>query len=172
MLPPRPIVTIVLFLGSIAIAVFLVFPTYEKFRVVSQDLQNARKEYQYLSEYYANLEKLQEGLLQYESALKKIDAALPQKLSLPALFAYLLQATSQNGLVLVEFGDPSTEASNIPSIKDTSIELSLSGAYDSLKNFLGSLYRNAKLIDIQSISFSAPADEAFDFKVRIKTHSY
>lgn len=178
----RPIITAILLFASFAIGFFFAFPTYRKWQAVSQDLRNARKEYEYVSEYYADVQKIQDQLRQYESALKKIDAALPSKFSLPALFAYLQLVTSQNGLVIGELKAPVTKASAVnPALKETVGPLNLTGSYDSLKNFLGLLYRNARLIDVRSVSFSARAggeeggereEGIFEFQVGIKTYSY
>jgi len=170
----RPIISAFLFLASIAIAVFFVFPKYKELSDVSQRLQAARDELSYLSEHYKKLEKLREELRQYDPVLKKIDDALPAKISLPALFAYLQNVTAQNGLILAEIKTPKlTPSSNNPQLKEADIKLPVIGSYDSLKNLLGSLYRNAKLIDISSISFSSPKEgELFDFEIGIKTYSY
>lgn len=171
----RLILTIIFLLASFVIAFFFVFPAYQKWRALAHDLQNARKEYQYLSKYYKELENLQQRLQQHESALKKIDSALPAKQNLPALFAYLQLITAQNGIVPGGLESPTiTPSVKKPFLKDTTMELNLTGSYDGLKNLFRSLYLNSKLIDVQAISFSGPPTEEgiFDFKVKIRTYSY
>lgn len=59
-----------------------------------------------------------------------------------------------------------------PEIWETKIDLVLSGSYSAFKNFLSILEKSARLIETESLSFSSPKEETFQFDLKIKIHSY
>jgi Tfp pilus assembly protein PilO len=170
----RPILIVVFLLGAVAAGAFLTYPKYVQLKEVLYALQVARDELRSVRERYEKLEKLRDQLRQYESALKKIDTALPAQFSLPAYFANLQGITAENGMVITEMSMPKIAPyPGNPSLREAEFDLPVSGSYTALKNLLGSLYRSAKLIDVKSVSFSAPAQgDLFEFKIGVRTYSY
>ncbi|KKU86514.1 MAG: hypothetical protein A2667_03480 [Candidatus Wildermuthbacteria bacterium RIFCSPHIGHO2_01_FULL_47_27] len=169
----RSIFTVILLLGGIAISFFFTWPAYQDLRVKSRELKNVKTELGYISEYYKHIEDTSARLAQYKPVLDKMDSALPRDISFPALLNYFQNITSQNGLVASGLGMPSAGTPAESGIKDVKLGLSLIGSYQSLKNLMASLYRNAKMIEIDGLSFSAPdKDGLFNFRLETKTHSY
>ncbi len=169
----KPFITAFVLLATLAIIFFLVLPVYNKFRVHSADLVRAQKEYQYLEDDYKNFEELDTKLSQNADALAKLDAALPTNPLVPELLAYLQQAASQNGLILssVSVSDPKETVQ--PGITYTAVKITASGSYESLKTFLSSVYKNSRMIDVDSISFSAPKPglELFNFNIILRAYN-
>jgi len=52
------------------------------------------------------------------------------------------------------------------------VSLDISGTYESFKSFLEAIEKNARLIDIENITFNAPetASEQIEFSIRLKTY--
>lgn len=173
MIVNRSIITAILLLGGIAISFFFIWPGYMDLRGKSQELKNARTELGYTTEYYKHLEEISDRLRQYEPVLAKIDSALPSNISLPALLNYYQIITAQNGLVTSRLGMPSVGSAAESGIKDVKMGLSLTGSYQALKNLMTSLYRNAKIIEVDGVSFSTPQEGGlYDFKIETRTYSY
>lgn len=170
----KPIITAILILATIALGVFIIWPDYQEFHRLSQKLDFEKKQLAELEAYFEDLEKTNEQLKEYEDRLVQLDAVLPGRLSVPELFTYLQEVSSQNGLLVEGFGDPSqSESKVLPDIKEASFALSFKGQYSAFKNLLSALWRNAKLIEVDQISFSVPEEgNIFDFKVTLRTHSY
>lgn len=160
-------------LCAFVLSFFLTWPTYQGFQRNLQELKGVTLEYQYLSEHYANLERIDEELRQNETALAKIDSALPSSPMIPDLLDYLLKAASQNGLIVGNLGARVVKSSQTKApMQDIEVEVSVSGSYESLKSFLNTLHKNARMIEADSISFSTPSDEAlFSFQINLRTHS-
>ncbi len=63
-------------------------------------------------------------------------------------------------------------------IKKLPLSVNLAGSYTSLKSFISSIYKSARLIEIKSISFltiieeGTEAKDLFDFQLELETHSY
>lgn len=110
-----------------------------------------------------NFEKEWEGLSQ--SQLKRIDTTLPltdKKLDYLALLDLFIQENdfSYSGLT---FSSLKKEKKDEIQILNTSLNLK-NGDYLSLKNFLKSLEKNLRLVDVDSLSFNLSSD-SFNFKI-------
>jgi len=172
---PRILASIILFTLTILIVVFLLWPGYLKFQNYQAQVHNKEVELQYKDEYYKELSSLSEKLNGYQDQLSKINSALPVDSSLPSFYNFLQNAASENGLILKSFSSFSTKAlAEKPEIMETVLgPIVFSGSYSSLKNFLITLEKNSRIIEIENISFSTPKEgDLFDFKITIKTYSY
>jgi len=167
------IIVISLFLVLI-LGVGLVSPKYQDLKQLSKKIGEKQAELQSKKEYFSNLKETSEELKNYEVQLSKIDSALPPDPGLPALFDFIQKASSQSGLVLKEISPSSTKLSqNFEGLQETESSLSVSGSYSSFKNFLLVLEKTARLIEIESISFSSSEKETpINFNLRIKVYSY
>ncbi len=191
------LITIINFIFSFFIGLVLVFPLYQDFKAVQLQIENKEREFQLKQEYFSEIEKISKKLKTYPEELIKIDYALPNELFLPFLYDFFQGISSQNGLILQSITssyNPST--SNINSdnsdkigesqesktekswsnIKEVKINISLSGSYTAFKNFLYSLEKSARLIEVENISFSFITEQEQDsvilFNVSLKTHIY
>lgn len=162
--------TFCLFL-SLILGVAFISPKYNDFKLVQAKVEEKKAELESQEEYFARLRETAEKLKEHEPQLAIIDTALPPKPSLTTLFNYLQTAASQNGLVVTGIIPISTVSAK--DIKETRVILEMAGSYSSLKSFLLTLEKSARIIETESISFSTPKEGSiFTFKLRIKTHSY
>ena len=165
----------ILLLSILIVGVFLVFPRCQDLRALRLEIGKRNAELQSKEKYFSNLQEASRELEKYQSELSKIDSALPSDPSLPSLFNFLQKASSQNGLILEDIGVFSvTVSEENPEIKEINLNLGASGSYSSFKNFLSTLEKSARLIEIENISFSAPEEKesSFSFDLKIKVRSY
>ncbi|MBZ9578322.1 hypothetical protein KJA14_00520 [Patescibacteria group bacterium] len=178
---------IICFFLILLIGLFLIWPKYQNLGALKLEIEGKEIELQYLEEYFQRLDQLSQELKKYEAQLSKIDFALPSdsSLTLLSLINFLQKASSQNGLVFKELGSfsiilpkPPAEASGLQEsqlsskIKEIYLGFEVAGSYSALKNFLNTLEKSAKLIEVEEVSFSFEEEEIFSFIFKIKTHSY
>jgi len=161
-------------LGVFIIGFFLIFPQYQNLKETNLKIQEKRTELQYKEEYFSNLKKISEELKNYELELSKIDSALPSDPSLPSLFNFLEKASSQNGLILKYVGSFSvTPSEKKPEIKEIDLNITVAGSYPAFKNFLSTLEKIARFVEVENVAFSFPKEEEpFSFNLKIKAYSY
>lgn len=170
----------------LVIGVFLIWPKYQELKVAQLKLVQKQVELENLGQYNLQLEEHFRKLQQYEKELAYIDFALPSDFDFPSLFHFLQKTCSQNGLVLKNIGpsfvppaDASEEevsngqAPQKKTIRGLATTLELSGSYKAFLNFLSALEKSARLIEVESISFSSPeGEDIFSFQLLVKAHSY
>jgi len=172
-MPKNTILISISFLVLLAI-IFLWWPKYQEFSDARIKLRERKIELENKDKYFAELSQLAQKLQEYSSQLALLDAALPQQFGAPDLLDLLSKESSQNGLVLqkVDLGDvsPLEKESEIFKLP---VSFSVSGTYPSFKSFLQALQKNARFIEIESISFSSPQKgDVFSFDLIIRVHSY
>lgn len=154
--------------------IFFWWPKYQEFSNSKIELNEKKDELRNKEKYFSELERLSLKLKEYTAELDKIDSVLPQNPGITDLLNFLEKESSQNGMVLekvnLENVSPLGKESEIFKVP---LSFSVSGDYPAFKNFLSVLQKNARLIDVESISFSSPGKgEVFSFDIRIKAHSY
>ena len=158
------------------VGVVLTWPKYQNLKNIQIQLENIKTEFRYRDDYYQNLRSLSQKLQEFEVELAAIDSALPLDSSSAALsFSnFLLKTSSENGLILQTIGSFSLSSlTGKTNIQIISIPITVSGSYSSLKNFLNTLEKSARIIEVNGISFSSPGEEGlFGFSIQIQTHSY
>ena len=193
----KSIVASLILLAVLTIGIFLILPKYQELKAFKIKIDEKRDELQYKEEYFSDLQETSDRLKDYKEELEKIESALPDNPSLPSFFNFLQKATSQNGLILKNLGsfsivlpsissvkktveEKATEKNvketekKIPKVKKISLAIEVSGSYSSFKNFLESLEKSARLIEVENISFSSPkpGEETFSYTLKLKTFSY
>ncbi len=164
-------IIIICFLSTIVLGVFLLYPKYQNFVVFEKQIKAKENELQSKQEYLSNLSENSEQLKKYQEKLLVIDAALPSTLSLPSLFDLLQKIASQNGLIVKDMN--SSYVTNPEGIQEVRVDLKIVGLYSSFKSFISVLEKSARMIEIESFSFSTPQEgEIFDFILTMKTYSY
>jgi len=178
---PRPLAIIIGLILLVALGIAVVFPKYQNLNLLQSKVKEKEATLQSEKEYFSNLSDISEKLKKYEESLSKINSALAAEPGLPALFNFLQTAASQNGLVLKKIAPtlPSSLKEELvkegwsPEIRETGINLTVAGYYPSFKNFLSTLEKTARMIELESISFSASEEAGpIDFNLRIKIYSY
>jgi Tfp pilus assembly protein PilO len=178
---PRPLAIIIGLIVLVALGIAVVFPKYQNLNLLQLKVKEKEAEFKSGKEYFSNLDDISEKLKEYEENLSKINSALAAEPGLPALFNFLQTAASQNGLVLRKIAStlPSPLKEELvkegwsPEIRETGINLIVTGSYPSFKNFLSTLEKTARMAEVESISFSASEEAGpVDFNLRIKIYSY
>jgi Tfp pilus assembly protein PilO len=177
----RPLAIIIGLILLVALGIAVVFPEYQNLNLLQLKIKEKEAEFQSGKEYFSNLDDISEKLKEYEENLSKINSALAAEPGLPALFNFLQTAASQNGLVLRKIAPtlPSPLKEELvkegwsPEIRETGINLIVTGSYPSFKNFLSVLEKTARMVEVESISLSILEEEGpIDFNLRIKVYSY
>ena len=167
----RSIIIIICFLLTIILGAFLLYPKYQDFVVLKKQIEAKENQLQSKQEYLSNLSENSEQLKKYQEKLLVIDAALPSTLSLPSLFDLLQKIASQNGLIVKDMN--SSYVTNPEGIQEVRVDLKVVGLYSSFKSFISVLEKSARMIEIESFSFSTPEKgEIFNFILTIKAYSY
>ena len=178
---PRSLAIIIGLILLVALGIAVVFPKYQNLNLLQLKVKEKEAALQSEKEYFSNLSEIAEKLKQYEESLSKISSALAAEPGLPALFNFLQTTASQNGLVLKRIAPtlPSFLKEELvkegwsPEIRETGINLIVAGSYSSFKNFLSTLEKTARMIELESISFSTSEEAGpIDFNLRIKAYSY
>jgi len=167
----RPITIIVSLLLALVLGVVLIYPRYQDLQFIQERIEERKGELQSKEEYLSNLNEVSEELKKYERELSIIDSALPLNPFLPALFDFLQKASSQSGLILKAM----SPVLGLPpkGLKETRVNLKMTGPYTSLKSFLSVLENSARIIELESLSFSSSGElSPFDFNTAIKVYSY
>jgi Tfp pilus assembly protein PilO len=166
---------------------FFWWPKYQEFRKSQINLDVESEKVKKKKDYVFELENSLSGMSDYEEEILKISAALPLEYSVSYLFSFVQKTASENGLIIKEAGLPEG-LSNSPkvlapgSIEITNINFSvtLTGEYPSFEDFISSMYRSSRLVEIRRIDIS-PAEakggeEAppglFDFELDLYANYY
>jgi len=156
--------------------VLLWWPKLQDFLNLKEQLEVKEAEIKQKEEYFTELNSLSRKMKDYSEELAKIDSALPEDPSIPALFNFIQVKSSENGLILENLTlgkiGPSLDK---PGVNQISFNISVSGSYFAFKNFLFILYKNVRIIDVSSIKFSSFGEEKrnlFVFDMSLVTYSY
>lgn len=178
-----PIIFVLIAVGLIAGAYFLIWPKYQEFNLKKQEVGFTDEEFRIKEEYLLNIENNLKELSKYEEEVSKINSALPSDPSIAALLNYFQKESSQNGLILktIDVSGLFTQAEAQSKIQKMPFSLTVSGSYNSFKNFVLAVYKNTRLIGIKSIKFSSNYEETekgitakdlFEFDLEVETQSY
>lgn len=142
-------------------------------------------------QYFSKLRETSDKLKSYEDSLQKIDSAFPSdpNVSVPPLIVYMLKITAESG-VTVKNVDIGTTATENKETGLSEIKFNLTGSsasYAVFKNLIKEIYNSARMIDIDSVSMSAPAlqktesvkkttqpqaEEEYQFSMSLRTNFY
>ncbi len=149
---------------SVVLGFFLLWPQYQKFSEERWNVEEKEVERSNQEEYFAHLTKLSEELKVYEKELEKIDSAFPQSPDVPDLLNFLADVSFQKGLSFEKvntFSIDSSTKSKTPTFgkeevpatryKEIIIDFDVSGDYPDFKNFISTLEKSARIINIESI---------------------
>lgn len=152
---------------------FFLLPKTKELNSLKEEIRQKQNELQSKEKYLAELNQISQNLKNYEVQLSKIDAALPDTPELPALFDFLQKSASQSGLVLKGLETTfQSQEEKLGEIRETRLNLFLVGSYSSFKNFLPTLEKSSRLIEVESITLFSPETPPASFKLRIKVNSY
>lgn len=171
----RPILTILVILLLLALGIVILWlPQYRDFNDLRLEIKGKKAALETKEQYFSNLERTARRLQEYSSEVSKIDSMLPLSPAVSGLLNFLTKISSENGLLLQRF-----EAENISPLEAGSdifkipLTISVVGPYPAFKNFLAKIQASSRLLEVERVSFSAPATGViFSFDLKIRTHSY
>jgi Tfp pilus assembly protein PilO len=193
---PRLATIITCLLIAILLVAFVVLPKYREYSDANLKIKMKNIDIENQQKYFSQIKDTSEKLKNYSEELKKINYALPKEPFLPEVLDFLAQASSQNGMTFRKLTSssvaspkapaatasssptPESEKSKIsPKLKEINVEFEVSGNYSSLKNFISTLEKSARLIEIESITFSSSQTKTAEetsptFVFKIKTYSF
>jgi Tfp pilus assembly protein PilO len=156
-------ISIGVLLCSAAGGVFLWWPKMQSYfsleqQLVSVDIQLEEKE-----QYFSKLRETSEKLNSYKDLLSKIDSAFPTdpNVSVPPLIVYMLKVVAESGVSVkgLNIGTDVTESLG-NGLSESKFDLSGSAAsYAAFKNLINNIYNNARMIDVDSVSLTAPSGQ-------------
>ena len=167
-------ITIICFILAIIGGTLFVFPKYQAVNVhraqiikAQQGILIARENTALFQEYRRKIEQ------DFGEELEKVEAGIPERVSLLSLLNFLQETAAHRGLRLSEIDSfhilDSTER---PGMQETLLSFSLSGSYNGFKDFLRHIAESARLIAVQDINFSYQDEAHLDFTLTIKVYSY
>lgn len=168
---PRLIIIIVMFAAALFLGFFFVWPEYQDFQQIQAELSQKKIELDSKKDYYDQFRKIWEEFEKYKGSLSRVDNAIPQTYSLPALFYYFQKTAGESGLLLESL---SFQGVTGEEIKEISFGLEVSGSYASLKSFFSALENSSRIFKVKSVIFSSPEEDekSFSFNLEIATYSY
>ena len=156
----------------LAVGFFLAWPKYQQIQQLKEEISMKEEELNSKTDYYSQIKKINSRLEEYQDSLSQVEQAISKSYSLPATFDYLQKVSGESGLILEDLSLESLNAQGI--LKEINLNLRVSGAYSSFKNFLSALENSARLFNIKNISFSSSekTGQPFSFNLTIATYSY
>ena len=170
-----PLVIIGILVVDSIVGIFWSWPAYKAFLVFHNQEKQKMAEVQMQANYFKDIEALSEKLRQSENKLAAIDWALPNDASLPSLYSGIQAMAASSGLVLQSISSSvsSDVVKDANQVKTVDINLQLSGSYAGFKEFLARTLKSARILRVQSVSFSSPKTVGkFDFTLRVHAYSY
>jgi len=171
----RTTIGVMLIGTSVIVGAIVLWPMYQGFMVLQQDIERKRVTLDEKESYIEKLATLESELKNYSAEVEKINAAIPESRGIPALFHFIQGMTSTSGLVLRSIEAPKIEVAFPNSdIVVTSVSIDTSGSYAALKEFLRQARASAEMIEITSLSFGDPDPDTggFSHTINLQVYSY
>lgn len=169
-------------IAIIVVGYLFVWPLYGKYIEIKGVFDIKDEEVKARQEYLPKLEAISQRLSEHSNEIVIVNSAIPSDVSIAALFDYFEKMTAQSGLILKnvdgsklfdsssagETGEFSKNISKMP------FSATLTGEYDSFKNFLRDIYLSSRMINVNLVDFSLIGEDStlFDFKINLETQSY
>jgi len=168
-----PMVIVASFVIVLILGALVIWPKHQDFTDLGNKVETKKSELQYNEEYFQELEVIKEKLEEKKEEVAKIDSALPQEKSLPPVFDFIQEISSESGLIFKSLSPfAASYLEEFPEIQETRFTIVLSGTYPSFKSFLSALEKSARMIEAENISFSSEGEEPLTFNLRLKVYSY
>ena len=154
-------ISIGILLCCIAGGVFFWWPKMQSYFALEQQLASIDKRLEEKLQYFSKLRETSAKLDEYKDSISKIDSAFPSdpNVSVPPLIVYMLKVVTDSGVSVkgLNIGTDVSEGSG-NGLSESKFDLSGSAAtYAAFKNLINNIYINARMIDVDSISLTAPS---------------
>ncbi len=178
----RPVTIGLILIIIIIVGFYFVLPKYKEVKKFQVKVAEKEAELKAKEEYFRKLSETLQKLTEHEENVKKINTALPEKVSLPPLIYFIQDKTLENGLILGDLNLQGTSSlEKKTGLKQTSFSLGVTGSYSAFRNFISSLEKSSRLIEISDVSFGALRKRTreeesplkiYQFNLGIKVYSY
>lgn len=173
----------ILFFIALLVIVYLILPVFSDFSNLKEELEIREKEGLAIENYYRDIHDNFNKLKEYQESLEKIDSALPADSFLPSLFHYLQKASAESGIFLkgvnldVVSRKTVEEKGATEKIQEEYISIELIGFYDGFENFLKSIEKSSRLIEIEEVQITGEGEETLaegllTLNLLLKVYSY
>lgn len=173
----------IIFIAAVLILIFYTLPQYQLLQERRAEIAAKESKAKELELIIKKTEQLKGQISERQKDIQLVDRILPSSSELPLFIASIERLAGNNGLILESFGitavdskdgQPRFDAFSVPKEFNTlPLQVTVSGNYNSFKNFLLDLEGSARLIDVDNISFSSSATEEsagqLTFSVSFKT---
>ncbi|MDO8655203.1 MAG: type 4a pilus biogenesis protein PilO [bacterium] len=161
---------------SVLVCVFLLWPNFQIFSALTNQLKERELELKNLEAYFGQLEKLRADIAsQPPERVTIIEQSLPDDPSLPSLYEALSQGANHSGLALRSINSFVGGVSSEQALQFRTIDviMEMEGTYEALKAFLAATRTLPRLINIKSLDFESPdKGNIFKFTVTLQAYSY
>lgn len=151
------------------------YPKYQEFKEFQMKISEKEAELRGRTAYFAGVDETFKKLKNYEKSLEKINKAIPSNPSIAFLIYFFQKKSFENGLILQEVSfSESSSADKRKEFKEIHFSFRLLGSYFAFKNFISSLEKSVRLIEVESISFYSQkeTEQIYPFRLTVKVHSY
>jgi len=171
-----PIIGILLLIAAILLGILVWWPKFQQFRNLTSELKIKTEALEQKRAYFANIDEILNRLQeeQYKDSVDKIETALPESVSVPELFNFILIKAAENGMAAgnITSGE-GQQGGSVGGAQSFPFSASFTGSYSAFKNFLSVLNKSSRLIEVDSISFAAGQGEsAFTFNLGMNIPYY
>lgn len=173
----------ILLLASFLLAVYFVLPKYSQYQDLKTELAEKKIKLTEKQSYLDQLNAFSEQLDEHKQSLEKIDSALPDQMSFASLLGFFQEAAMANGLVLQSLNQADNPLSQEEqenrlgqsAVREIYVSLNLEGRASAFDNFLLSIEKSARMIEVEDISVKQSTQGGkglLGFYLLIKVYSY
>lgn len=163
----------IFFFGALGVGMFMAWPSYQELSALRQQVREKEVRVDLEENILLRVRELHKDLGQYQRELQKVDATLPEDPELALLYDSLLSFASSSG-VLVESVSSAVE----PPDEETrsrltviSLDLTLSGSYEGLKQFLSRVKESGRVLNVTAVS-AGTSGQGGELSLRINLEAY
>ena len=153
----------IIIIALVLIAIPLIFISeYVKFQTARKDFKFKEKQVEKEKEHSLIFKDAYKKLSEYEEEFEKIESVVSDSdLIIPEFYNFIKKEASYSGIILnnISIGGVSTDT-NL-GLERTTFSVSFVGSYPVIKNFLSNLYKNVRLISVDSISLKSTGESSF-----------
>lgn len=172
------IIILIILLALTTVVFWLIIPFYGQINSSKMELKAKQKT---LAETQATVNVIQDLAKKYEAMkdeLDEINSVLPDKEDLAGLIVSLEAMSSESGIFLksINFQPKPFQPATMEEVSETGgynalqIQLAALGSYSGFKNFIKTIEKNLRLMDVKTIKFKSGEKEEFDINLDLETY--
>lgn len=148
-------IPLVLLLGTIALAIFIVYPKYNEIPVKKDTADKLTQQDQRLQVKINKLNDLVDFKEIVNEDLKLVNTALPSTDDIPLLLTEIQQISKGAGLDITNLTYAASTADKSGKANKVYVQLSANGNFNQTKVFISNLEKASRIIDISTLRFSS-----------------